>query len=142
MIDDFRYEYEFLSNFYPSIVTWEGQEYKTVEHAYQAAKTTNQDEVDKVRLAPTPGIAKRVGQNVTLRPDWEKIKFGVMLNLVRQKFQDQHLQEKLLSTGQQRLIEGNWWGDQYWGVCKGKGENRLGIILMQVRQECVELQGA
>jgi predicted NAD-dependent protein-ADP-ribosyltransferase YbiA (DUF1768 family) len=41
----------------------------------------------------------------------------------------------LIDTGDQELIEGNWWGDVIWGVCNGKGENHLGKILMEVRKE-------
>jgi predicted NAD-dependent protein-ADP-ribosyltransferase YbiA (DUF1768 family) len=58
-----------------------------------------------------------------------------MLNLLRQKFQNPELREKLLCTGKLELIEGNYWGDTYWGVCRGVGENRLGKLLMLVREE-------
>lgn len=81
--------------------------------------------------------AKRAGQRLALRPDWEQIKQAVMLNLQRQKYSYPELRTLLLATGNLELIEGNTWGDTYWGVCNGVGDNWLGKILMQVRAECV-----
>lgn len=61
---------------------------------------------------------------------------GVMLQLLRQKFLgDEELRRKLLRTGDAMLVEGNYWGDTYWGVCFGSGKNMLGKLLMQVREE-------
>jgi ribA/ribD-fused uncharacterized protein len=71
-----------------------------------------------------------------MRPDWEQVKILIMTSLVRDKFtRHQDLKEQLLATGDAELIEGNWWGDTFWGVCKGKGENHLGKVLMKVREE-------
>ena len=87
------------------------------------------------RFCRPPGKAKRLGRKVTLRPDWEQIKTYTMLLLLRIKFSDENLATKLLETGEQKLIEGNSWGDCFWGVCDGVGENHLGKLLMQVREE-------
>ena len=139
-IDSFSGKYRFLSNFYPSVVIWSSWEWPTVEHAYQAAKSP-QDEAYRLACynAETPGAVKRLGQKCKLRPDWEAKKVQIMRDLVEWKFQ-QHaeLGNKLLATGSEELIEGNHWGDVFWGVCRGYGENHLGKILMAVR---TELQG-
>jgi ribA/ribD-fused uncharacterized protein len=134
-IDRFIGQYRFLSNFHPSVVTYEGKEYSTIEHAYQAAKTIDLGERETIRLAQTPGIAKRAGKKVNLRDDWDEIKVPVMTGLVWQKFQEPGLRQQLLDTGSEELIEGNTWGDRFWGVSRGTGQNWLGRILMKVRGE-------
>ena len=58
-----------------------------------------------------------------------------MLTGLRYKFSNPDLKEKLLATGNEELVEGNWWGDQYWGICDGIGKNKLGKLLMKVRKE-------
>lgn len=132
----FNKEYRFLSNFYPALVTLDGLEYPSTEHAYQAAKTLNPAEREAIRLSAKPGDAKRLGKKVTMREDWDIIKINVMKDLVRQKFTNhQDLKENLLATGDSYLEEGNSWHDVFWGVCNGKGENWLGKILMEVREE-------
>ena len=137
-IDEFQGENRFLSNFYPSRVEFDGVVYPTVEHAYQAAKTLDPELRKKVRDAVKPGAAKRLGRGVALRADWETVKCRVMFTLLRWKFHHQPLRGRLLATGDAELVEGNRWGDTYWGVCGGKGENRLGKLLMQVRKELQE----
>lgn len=136
MITKFRGDYAFLSNFYvPAQVTLDGHMYVSVEHAYQAAKTVDEHERRRIREALTPGVAKRMGKKVIMRPDWEEIKETVMLDLCRQKFANNPLRTLLLKTKGQDLVEGNEWGDVFWGVCNGVGENKLGKILMQIRDE-------
>jgi len=136
-ITRFRGTWSFLSNFFPALIVLNGKTYPTVEHAYQAAKTVREEERVAIRQAPSPAQAKRLGQRVTLRPDWEQVKLGIMLDLLRRKFQDPALRRKLLSTGNAPLIEGNHWGDRFWGCVleKGRwvGKNHLGRLLMRVR---------
>lgn len=133
-ITEFKGGNRFLSNFYLSNALMGGLSFPSVEHAYQAAKTFDRDMRFLIAQAPSPGQAKRMGQKVILRSDWEGVKLGIMLKLVKQKFiTDNVLREQLLATGESELIEGNTWGDTFWGVCKGVGENHLGKILMQVR---------
>jgi len=134
-ITSFAGEYDFLSNFYPAQVTFEQDVYPTVEHAYQAAKTNDPLERIAIRQASTPGQAKRLGKTVTMIQNWDNIKAHVMEDLLRQKFSDPFLMRKLIETRKRELIEGNTWGDTYWGVCKGVGENMLGKLLMQIRKE-------
>lgn len=138
MITSFRGEYRFLSNFYPAWVVFDGVEYATVEHAYQAAKTLDLVARATVANAHGAGAAKRLGKILDIRPEWESVKVDVMLALVRQKFSDPALRSKLLGTGNAQLVEGNTWNDRFWGVCEGQGENHLGRILMQVRSELRE----
>ena len=134
-IDSFTKQYRFLSNFFTSPIQFDGRTYPSVEHAYQAAKTDDEEEIEKVRTASTPGKAKFFGSTVTLRGDWEDVKEDIMKILIRRKFENPVLRKKLLETGNAELIEGNNWGDTFWGVCNGKGYNRLGMILMDVRDE-------
>lgn len=134
-IYSFKGEYDFLSNFYPATVEFEGDTYRTTEHAFQAAKTLCPTERAEIRAEVNPGKAKTIGRKVTLRPDWEDIKESIMLEINRKKFSDPELARKLVDTGNAELIEGNWWGDKYWGVCDGIGLNRLGNILMKIREE-------
>ena len=132
MIDSFSGPYRWLSNFWTALVVLDGVTYPTVEHAYQAAKTL--DLAARAGFtAGSAGEAKRLGRTVTIRPDWDAVKLSVMEDLVRQKFSDSSLRALLLATAPHELVEGNWWGDRFWGVCKGSGENHLGKILMRVR---------
>lgn len=134
-ITDFHGKHWYLSNFSKCQVELDGNVYPSVEHAFQAAKTTIQAERMKVRMQKTPGEAKRIGRKVALRPDWEKVKDGIMLDLLRQKFNQTMYRNGLLSTGQRQLVEGNTWNDTYWGICNGIGQNKLGELLMQIRHD-------
>jgi hypothetical protein len=140
-ISDFSGNNHFLSNFHPSPVMLDGKMYPTVEHAYQAAKTLDQEDRDVIRTCGGPAIAKKLGRHAKIREDWNDVKISVMTELVYQKFQnDQALACKLMDTKNAVLVEGNWWGDTFWGVCKGTGSNHLGKILMAVRRAIVEDQ--
>ena len=131
----FRGSYRFLSNFHPSVVEFEGLTYPTVEHAFQAAKTTNPERRHQVRKAATPSKAKALGRQLDLRPDWESVKVDIMLDLLRKKFGHPHLADLLLETEDLRLVEGNTWNDTFWGAVHGRGKNHLGRLLMKVRDE-------
>lgn len=133
-ITSFSGENRFLSNFWPALVYYGGLAYPSVEHAYVAAKTVDIDLRLQIRDTETPGQVKRLGRKIELRSDWEEIKVDTMRYLVTQKFRDnKELGDLLLATGDLELIEGNTWGDTFWGVCNGVGSNRLGHILMEVR---------
>jgi ribA/ribD-fused uncharacterized protein len=134
MISSFRDEYFFLSNFYPVEIKLDGIVYPNAEAAFQAQKTLNVEERRKFSMLKNPVQAKRLGRKVKLRDDWEEVKLYIMTEIVSQKFlQHPHLFEMLLQTGDEELVEGNKWGDRFWGVCKCKGENHLGKILMKIR---------
>lgn len=129
----FKGEYGFLSNFHPSPLEWEGVTFPTLEHAYQAAKSNDINERWAIAGLKTAGVAKKAGRKLPLPEDWDVRKVEVMRALVAIKFSSDELRDKLLSTGTATLVEGNWWGDYFWGVCRGKGENMLGRILMAER---------
>ena len=130
MIDRFQGEYRFLSNFYPSMVLR-----PTLEHHYQAAKA----EVwrDYIMSATSPGEAKRFGRRF---PEdlWINHKLKVMETLLALKFKEPKLAQLLKATGDQELIEGNAWGDQFWGMTlsngRWEGQNHLGKLLMALRK--------
>lgn len=133
-IDRFNKEYSFLSNFYPSKVKLDGETYPNVENAYQASKTMDEEVRAELALL-NPIDAKRIGKKVKLRKDFDSIKVQIMFDLVKQKFQNAKLAKRLIETKESLLVEGNTWGDTFWGICNGVGENHLGKILMQVRKE-------
>lgn len=149
MIDSFSGHYEFLSNFYPTpqpiwlrlrcvyspLANWG---YPGAEYAYQAAKTWDHQWRAYILMAQTPGIAKRMAgpkSKMPLRGDWDVIRLGLMKDLLIQKFSHPILRERLLATDDHDLIEGNNWGDLYWGVCNDQGENHLGKLLMEIRSD-------
>ena len=134
MIKEFRGKYFFLSNFYEAPVTWEGITYQNNESAFQSAKVIDKEK-RKSFSNLNPSLAKRKGRHVLLRHDWEKIKDDIMYEICLAKFsQNEDLKEKLLNTKDEYLEEGNTWGDTYWGAVNGKGKNKLGKILMKVRE--------
>lgn len=133
-IDVFMGDYFFLSNFFLAKVEFDWLVYPSTEHAYQAYKSTDPVVRYKFTTIPTAGKAKRYGREIAMRLDWEEIKDNVMYNIVFAKFsQHKDLAALLDATGDRKLIEGNTWGDVYWGTVNGIGKNRLGEILMRVR---------
>lgn len=138
MIKEFKGEYGFLSNFWKAPVEYEGGLYPTVEHAFQAAKTLSGKQRANIMMCGSPGESKEMGRKVTLRTDWEKVKVGIMNDILRDKFtRHKGLRKKLLDTKGKKLQEGNTWDDRFWGVClkTGVGENYLGKLLMDLREE-------
>lgn len=137
-ITSFQGEHAFLSNFHPSPIEAWDEIYPTAEHLFQAMKTQNADERRHIRTAPTPGAAKRRGKKCTLRHDWNDIRVLMMATVIKLKFQQNpDLAIKLKATGDEELIEGNTWNDTFWGVCRGKGQNHLGQILMTERMKLI-----
>lgn len=141
MIDNFRGDYFFLSNFSPSPLIFAGMEWPSVEHAYQAWKSREWPIRELICKLPDAARARKAGRSLPRRRDWNRVKEPLMLALLRCKFgQSKELALKLLATGDEELVEGNDWGCVFWGMVKdadGKwtGENHLGLLLMQVREE-------
>lgn len=141
MINEFQGENRFLSNFWISPIEFinshgEPMSAMSVEHAYQACKALNPEDCKMILDASTPGKAKRLAQNITLIPVWEEIKIDVMSKLLELKFErGSLLASSLIQTHPEFLVEGNKWGDIFWGVCEGRGYNWLGFLLMGIRQE-------
>ena len=139
-IHGFQGEHRFLSNFWAAPVKFGGVVYPSVEFAYMAAKTLDPAERARVLRCASPQDAKRLGRTLTLRPGWdarpgaEPLKVEVMRALIAVKFwPGTPLAGRLLATGSAQLVEVNTWGDLYWGVCRGRGENTLGRLLMEQR---------
>lgn len=137
-ITSFRDEYRFLSNFYPSVFLYQGYKWKTAEHAYQAMKSIDEDFWSEMAYGDlTAGQAKRIGQKIDLPEHWNESKIHTMRNIVTQKFeQNPDLMGKLNKTKGYELIEGNSWGDKFWGQSPiGHGKNNLGKIIMAIRDD-------
>jgi len=130
MIDEFRGKYAFLSNFYPSQIEYEGKTYNSIEAAYQAQKCPENADAF---VGISSKDAKQLGKKVNLRDDWNVVKIDIMYDLLKLKFAIPHLRQKLLDTGDEELVEGNWWGDIFWGICNDEGQNILGKLLMEIR---------
>lgn len=146
VIDRFKDDYEFMSNFVPVEVRYPADAdytYPSVEHAYQAAKTLDPEKRVWIRSAETAGQAKKRGNDPALWPraGWQNIRLAVMENLLRQKFSQEPFRSQLLATGDAHLVEGNTWHDQFWGDCRCEqhvgmgGLNHLGRLLMEIRDE-------
>jgi ribA/ribD-fused uncharacterized protein len=142
MIASFSGEYRFLSNFWIAPVDYEGIVYPSSEHAYQAAKTLNKDLRGAFAEITSPAEVKRLAQTIALRPDWDDVKINVMRDIVTAKFeQNPDLMKMLMATKGHDLIEGNTWGDTFWGECPiGKGRNELGKILMSIRDDITRIE--
>ena len=152
MINKFEGRYRFLSNFYPCEIEHQGIKYPSVENFYVAMKVNDQQLIngkyytpgdfrEMIALIKNPSEVKKIGSKVKLRSNWNEKKLEAMNWAVRQKFKNnQELKEMLLNTLNQELVEENYWHDVYWGICTcgkcgNKGENHLGKILMEVRDE-------
>ena len=135
-IDLFRGENSFLSNMSNSPITINGESYSTVEHAFQAAKFSDPAKRKAIAEAKSPADAKRLGKQSGMRPDWNERRVKIMEDILRAKFdQNAELKQKLIDTGDTELIEGNTWGDKFWGQVDGVGENNLGKLLMKIRDK-------
>lgn len=145
-ITRFTNEHRFLSNFYMCPLLVSGIQWPSAEHAFQGLKSTDPAARQRIAGLTAAGDAKRAGRMLDLRPDWGRVRKQVMLAVVLSKFiQNPGLAGQLTATGDQLLLEGNHWHDNYWGSCwcvkcspvedqwQKTGQNYLGRILMAVR---------
>lgn len=142
VINEFTREYEFLSNYFPCTVSYNGYIFNSSEAAYQAQKCVHKEDMEAIAHMKTADEAKQYAKTMDKRTDWDMIKEKIMYRVVKQKFiQNSSLGQKLLDTENAYLIEGNNWGDQFWGICPVVGDvgiaglNMLGTILMVIRNE-------
>lgn len=142
MINDFRGEYRWLSNFHLVPIRYQGIDFPSTEHAYQAMKSF--DHNVRLQFSTAAGLtckeAKKLGQEIFLRGDWEKIKNQVMEDVLRLKFKDgSELAYRLIGTVDEELREDNLHHDNFFGICQcgtcSGGLNNLGLTLMKLRSE-------
>lgn len=134
--------YGAFSNLFRRPVEFEGVVFPTAEHAYQAGKAAKPAVRDWIQSAPSPALAAMAAHGLytwDVVPNWASIKFERMRGVLRAKF-NQHpdLAELLLSTGCARLVETgtvNNAVNRLWGEVNGKGQNMLGLMLMDLRYE-------
>lgn len=139
-IVNFTGQYEFLSNFFVRHFAYRDVVYSSAEHAYQAAKAITTEDHNLVMNAKTPREARRLGQKIAMREDWEEVRVPTLHAILVAKFhQHPDLLATLLETSPKLLIEGNTWGDRFWGAVYERnawtGENNLGKLLMKLRDE-------
>lgn len=144
VIGPFKNENEYLSNFYGASVVYDGTEFPTSEHAFQAMKARDDEELyHEIASTESPDEAKKLGKKPSLPENWQNRRKYIMLEIVTAKFaQNPELRERLLDTEDQLLVELNWWNDTYWGADSktGEGKNMLGRILMEVRSSLQTLE--
>lgn len=140
MISEFKEKYRWLSNFSPVIVKFRGRNYPSVEHAYMSTKSHDKKWKDFC-ADPNNSAAevKKASKDIELSDYWELEKLNVMWECLEKKFTQQPYKSLLLDTGNQNIQEGNYWGDEFWGVNlktePNKGENHLGRMIMQLRDK-------
>lgn len=130
-------KYYELSNFAGFGFELNGHHWRTMEHYFQAMKFEGTSQFEKILNCGSPKQAKDLGQSraIAIRPDWDVVKEQIMLAGLKAKFENAELKTLLLGTGKKILIENSPY-DSYWGIGpNGKGKNRLGHLLMQVRKE-------
>lgn len=133
MISEFKDEHFFLSNFFICSVTYNGATYSNNEACFQAQKTLDIKQRKQFESLD-PLEARELGKKITIRPDWDSVKDQIMKEICQAKFdRNPELKESLVLTGHAPIIENNNWEDTYWGVVDGKGLNKLGKILMEIR---------
>ena len=136
-ITSFRGKHGFLSNFSPYLpeeyMEYKGIKYPSNEHFYQAMRFIDDDIKKQVASHPSKGL-KAFCRQFKMRDNWDDIKLTVMAIGLNYKFNIPRYKQKLLETGNEELIEVNWWGDTFWGVCDDIGENNLGKLLMSIRK--------
>lgn len=144
MIDKFYGNNLWLSNFQVCKIQYQGYIYWSTQAAYQAQKfkgtTIQMDRLKKVFTKIEPNEAKLLGSIIPLREDWEEVRLDIMKELLEIKFNQQPYKTMLIKTGDQELVQGNYWHDTFFGKCgcpqhNGQGQNHLGNIIMQIREE-------
>jgi len=134
-ITSFRGAYDFLDNSHKCEIELDGIMYKSVTHAFEASKTDDTTKREQINKQPNGSKARYVCRNVETTELWENNKIRIMRALVLQKFiRYEDLRQRLLETGNAKIIFVNHWGDTFWGVTDGDGKNHLGRMLMKVRE--------
>jgi ribA/ribD-fused uncharacterized protein len=137
MIEQFRGNYRWLSNFTLVKINYKGVEYASTEHAFMSAKSKDPKWKEFCRIEPKPEIVKTESRKIKLISDWETKKVEVMKEVLELKFNQSPFKEQLIATGNEEIQEGNNWKDLFWGVdlITGQGKNILGKLIMEIRKE-------
>lgn len=137
-----RGKYYFLSNMYPCKVSYNGHVFDCSEAAFQAQKDLSKvSAFENVDGYEAKRLGGRRAKFVNLRPDWEKVKVDIMRDVLRAKFSDVTLAQMLMSV-EGEIAEDNDHGDRIWGRVDGVGQNLLGKLLMEVRDEKIKEKNA
>ena len=136
-ITTFRDEHGWLSNMADCEIKYGDLVFKSTEAFYQAMKTKDKD-IRALFTKYDGQTSKREGRKLSLRSDWEIVKDDVMKFALSKKFSKEPFKSLLLSTGDVDIIEGNYWHDNYFGICScakcgNKGLNKLGKMIMEIR---------
>ena len=141
--------YGAFSTLFRRTILFEEREYPTAEHAYQAGKARKEAVREWILSAPSPSLVAMAAHGLytwDIVPNWTEIKFDRMRSVLRSKFsQHEDLCALLLETGDARLVEvgrTNNAVNRIWGEVNGKGLNMLGVILMEIRAEMQQTNGA
>lgn len=138
MIEQFRKEYGWLSNFTDVTIVLDDIKYRSVEHAYMSAKSDEKEW--KLFCADFNNTASKIkleSKTIKIKQNWNLIKLQVMEDCLRQKFNQEPFKTQLINTNDMYIQEGNNWSDKYWGVClkTNQGSNHLGKLIMKIRTE-------
>ena len=138
MIYEFKDEYDWLSNFSDVDVILDGITFKSVEHAYQSAKSEDKNWKNFCSdYSNSAGKIKKESHSIIIKENWEDIRVSIMFSLLVQKFNTEPYKTKLIETGEVYIQEGNNWNDKFWGFCfkTNYGKNNLGKLIMVVRND-------
>ena len=139
-INQFKGEYDFLSNRFGCRFVWKGLQYGNAEAAFQSSKCMDASE-RKVYAGCSADKAALKGREQAPFPGWEDARLDIMGSILRAKFeQNPSLMKKLTDTGTCILINGNNKQETYWGVdlYSWQGENHLGRIIMDIRDKEIQ----
>ena len=141
--------YGAFSNLFRRPMEFEGRVYPTAEHAYQAGKARKDEVREWILSAPTPSLVAMAAHGLytwDIVPEWSRTKFDRMRKVLKAKFsQHEDLKKLLLSAGNARLVEAGRTDNavnRTWGEVNGKGQNMLGVLLMEVRDEIRALEAS
>lgn len=149
----FASEWAPLSNMYKTTIIYDGTSYGSAEQGYQHQRAIfekKDDLAEQILLSSDPFECKKLGVEVGESPEWEASSETIMKDIVTAKFQQNgKLAEYLINTDDSQLYEATH--DVFWGVGlpihsqdtldeKGKGSNKLGLILMALRLTYLETQ--
>lgn len=144
----FASHHAYLSNLYHCNFQINGQNFDSVERAYQYSRAMHlkaPEVAKKVLAAKNSRECKKQSKFLESKPEWDLAKRGIMKMIVQEKFsQNSDIKEKLISTGSINLVEGTF--DFFWGagallgsktLKEGKwtGRNEMGLILSEVRED-------